>query len=108
MPQKEIPAKQTLSAVAQIFGKRVRPEWRSFKLHSEREPRQAPVQNERKYFSISELADRWRCSRGTVYNRLRTAGAQVFDPAPRGKRGRKAVSLDVVLEIEARHTKRLC
>src|SRR6266404_8594790 len=27
------------------------------------------------YFSIQELADRWRCSRGTVYNRLRAEGA---------------------------------
>ena len=36
------------------------------------------------YFSISELAQRWRCSRGTVYNRLRAVGAEVLDFAPRG------------------------
>jgi hypothetical protein len=28
------------------------------------------------YFSIPDLAKRWRCSRGTVYNRLRTHGAK--------------------------------
>lgn len=27
------------------------------------------VQNDPKYLSISQLADRWQCSRGTVYNR---------------------------------------
>ncbi len=60
------------------------------------------------YFSINELAARWRCSRGTVYNRLRAAGAKVLDFAPRGKRGKKAVAAAVVAEIEARQTKRLC
>jgi hypothetical protein len=59
------------------------------------------------FLSIAELARRWRCSRGTVYNRLRTAGAQVLDFAPRGKRGRKAVSLKTVLGIENQQTKRL-
>ncbi len=59
------------------------------------------------YFSIEELADRWRCSRGTVYNRLRAVGSQVLDFAPRGKRSRKAVALKTVLEIEKRQTKRL-
>jgi len=68
---------------------------------------QTPVQNDQKYVSISQLADRWQCSRGTVYNRLRAAHADVLDFAPRGKRSRKAVALDVVLAIEARYTKRL-
>jgi hypothetical protein len=68
---------------------------------------QTPVQAHQKYVSISQLADRWRCSRGSVYNRLRAAHADVLDFAPRGKRSRKAVALDVVLSIEARYTKRL-
>jgi hypothetical protein len=60
------------------------------------------------FYSILELAQRWRCSRGTVYNRLRAAGARVLDFAAAGKRGRKVVSTKVVFEIEARNTKRLC
>jgi hypothetical protein len=63
--------------------------------------------NPRDFFSISELARRWRCSRGTVYNRLRAVGAQVLDFASGGRRGRKAVSLKTVLEIENRKTKPL-
>jgi hypothetical protein len=61
-----------------------------------------------KYYSISELAQRWQCSRGTVYNRLRSVGAEVLDFASRGKKGRKVVSADGVLKIESRNTKRLC
>ncbi len=61
----------------------------------------------RDFLSIAELARRWRCSRGTVYNRLRAVGAQVLDFASRGKRGRKAVALKTVREIEDRQTKRL-
>lgn len=60
------------------------------------------------FFSILELAKRWRCSRGTVYNRLRAGGAKVLDFAAAGKRGRKVVATGIVLEIEARNTKRLC
>jgi predicted DNA-binding protein YlxM (UPF0122 family) len=59
------------------------------------------------YFSIQELANRWRCSRGTVYNRLRTVEAKVLDFSTAGKKSRKAVSAQVVLEIETRKTKRL-
>ncbi|HYL14133.1 MAG TPA: hypothetical protein VEV41_13910 [Terriglobales bacterium] len=72
----------------------------------EAEP-QAPVQGNRAFFTISELADRWQCSRGTVYNRLRSAGAKVLDFARSGKRGRKVVSSDLVHNLEARHTRRL-
>ena len=61
----------------------------------------------REYFSMAELADRWRCSRGTVYNRLRAAGAQVLDFAPRGKKGRKVVPAAIIKQIEARNTRRL-
>jgi hypothetical protein len=60
------------------------------------------------YFSIPDLAKRWRCSRGTVYNRLRAHGAKVLDFAPNGKRGKKVVAASTVLQLEARQTKRLC
>jgi len=60
------------------------------------------------FFSIQELATRWRCSRGTVYNRLRNMGAKVLDFAAPGKRGKKAVPASVVLEIESQRTRRLC
>ena len=59
------------------------------------------------YFSFAELAERWRCSRGTVYNRLRAVGAEVLDFAPRGKRGKKVIPVTAVLHIEQRRTKRL-
>ena len=59
------------------------------------------------YLSIQELAVRWRCSRGTVYNRLRAAKAKVLDFAPLGKKGRKVVSVDIVDAIEAGRMKRL-
>lgn len=66
-----------------------------------------PVQRGQEYFSIAELAQRWRCSRGTVYNRLRAVGAQVLDFAPRGKKGRKAVHIKTIIKIEQSKTKRL-
>lgn len=59
------------------------------------------------FLSIGELATRWRCSRGSVYNWLRASGAMVVDFAARGRRGRKAVPLAVVLQIEAKKMKRL-
>jgi hypothetical protein len=59
------------------------------------------------FFSIGELANRWRCSRGTVYNRLRGIGAKVLDFAAPGKKGKKAVSVAVVLQIESKKTKKL-
>src|SRR4051794_36632079 len=54
------------------------------------------------FLSMSELASRWRCSRGTVYNRLRAARAEVLDFAPPGKRGKKVVRITTVTEIENR------
>ena len=66
-----------------------------------------PLQPGQEYFSIAELAQRWRCSRGTVYNRLRAVGAQVLDFAPRGKKGRKAVHIKTIIKIEHSKTKRL-
>ncbi len=60
------------------------------------------------FISIHELANRWRCSRGTVYNRLRVEGAQVLDFAAPGKRGRKVIPIAVVFLMEERNMKRLC
>ena len=59
------------------------------------------------FYSISELADRWRCSRGTVYTRLRNGRALLLDFAPAGKKGRKVVPALVVSEIESRNMKQL-
>jgi hypothetical protein len=53
-----------------------------------------------KYFSIPELAERWRCSRGTVYNIIR--GEHVLDFAAPGRKGKKLVPVDVVFRIEKR------
>jgi hypothetical protein len=55
------------------------------------------------YFSISDLAGRWRCSRGSVYNRIR--GERVLDFAAPGRRGNKLVPADVVRRIEQRRMK---
>lgn len=52
----------------------------------------------RPYFSISDLAERWRCSRASVYNQIR--GEKVLDFATNGRKGHKLVPLDVVLKIE--------
>jgi hypothetical protein len=67
----------------------------------------ARTEKDSEFLSITELAMRWRCSRGSVYNWLRTAGAKVIDFAARGKRGRKAVPLAVVIQIEASKLKPL-
>lgn len=53
------------------------------------------------FYSIPELAIRWRCSRASVYNRLR--GEKVVDFAANGKKGHKLVPLEVVLKIERAH-----
>src|SRR5712692_6399952 len=88
--------------------------WQTFSLddllnHPERVESSSTVQPDRpEYLSIADLARRWRCSRGTVYNRLRAAGAKVLTFAPCGKRSKKGVSIDVVQQIETRNTRRLC
>jgi hypothetical protein len=66
-----------------------------------------PLQSHQEYFSFAELAERWRCSRGTVYNRLRRVRADVLDFAPRGKKGKKLVPAAIVFGIEAKHTRNL-
>jgi hypothetical protein len=50
------------------------------------------------FFSIPELATRWRCSRGTVYNMIR--GERVLDFASPGRRGKKLVPVEVIERIE--------
>jgi hypothetical protein len=60
------------------------------------------------FYSIRELAQRWKCSRGSVYNRLRAAGAKVVDFAATGKRGSKLIPSSVVREIEYRNLRRIC
>jgi len=50
------------------------------------------------YYSIPGLAERWCCSRASVYNRIR--GYEVLDFAAKGRKGHKVVPLRVVLEIE--------
>lgn len=67
----------------------------------------ARVHAQREFFSMAELADRWRCSRGTVYNRLRAAGAEVLDFAPPGRKGKKVVCVATVRRIEEKKSKRL-
>jgi hypothetical protein len=57
-----------------------------------------PVPDVRPFFSIRDLAERWRCSRGSVYSRIR--GEMVVDFAAKGKKGHKLVPLAVVLKIE--------
>lgn len=57
-----------------------------------------PVPDMRPFLSIQDLAERWRCSRGSVYNRIR--GEMVVDFAAKGKKGHKLVPLAVVLKIE--------
>ena len=58
-----------------------------------------PVLHAQPFFSIADLAERWRCSRGTVYNVLR--GQRVLDFARAGHKGKKLVPAEVVREIEA-------
>lgn len=57
-----------------------------------------PVPDMRPFFSIRDLAERWRCSRGSVYNQIR--GEKVVDFAANGRKGHKLVPLEVVLKIE--------
>jgi hypothetical protein len=53
------------------------------------------------FFSIPELAERWRCSRASVYNRIR--GEKVVDFAAIGRKGHKLIPPEVVLKIERTH-----
>ena len=73
---------------------------------SEAQLKKAP-ETTKEYFSIPELAERWRCSRGTVYNRLRACGAETLDFATRGKRGKKVIRAKTVFRIEEMRIRRL-
>lgn len=53
------------------------------------------------FYSIADLAARWRCSRGSVYNRLR--GEKVVDFAAIGRKGKKLVPAETVEKIESAH-----
>lgn len=61
-------------------------------------PSSLTVEETRPLFSIADLAERWRCSRASVYNRIR--GEKVVDFAAAGHKGHKLVPLEVVLKIE--------
>jgi hypothetical protein len=69
--------------------------------------RSCTAQLGQRYFSFAELAERWRCSRATVYNRLRGVGAQVLDFAAPGKKGKKVIPVRAVLQIEEKRMRRL-
>ena len=56
-------------------------------------------------FSIPDLAERWRCSRATVYNLLRGEEVVDFAPAP-GRKGHKLVTAETVRRIEERRVRR--
>lgn len=62
-----------------------------------------PVPHAQPFFSIADLAERWRCSRGTVYNVIR--GEKVLDFAAPGHRGKKLVPQEVVRRIEQKRTR---
>jgi len=64
---------------------------------------QEQLQIEPRYFSIPELAERWRCSRATIYNVIR--GEKALDFAAPGRKGRKLVPAEVVRKIEQRRTR---
>jgi hypothetical protein len=55
------------------------------------------------FFSIPELAMRWRMSRASVYNALR--GHRVLDFAAPGRRGHKLVPAETVRQIESKRLK---
>ncbi len=64
----------------------------------------APVTHQ-PFYSIPELAERWRCSRASVYNRIR--GKLVLDFAAKGQKGHRIVPAEVVLELERKLTRPL-
>ena len=51
------------------------------------------------YFSIPDLAARWRVSRSAVYGYLRSYQVLDFAPAP-GRKGHKLVAAETVRRIE--------
>jgi len=59
------------------------------------------------YFTIPQLASRWQCSRGSVYNTLRTFGARIVDLATPGKKGRKLIPVETVEKLERQRTTKM-
>jgi predicted DNA-binding protein YlxM (UPF0122 family) len=60
------------------------------------------------FYSIEELADRWICSRATVYAVLKETEFKVFDLAHGGKKkGPKRIPVAVVQKIEQSRMKTL-
>ena len=59
------------------------------------------------FYTIQQLAERWSCSRGTVYKVLRLTGTKVVDFAAKGRKGHKLVPVVAVKEIERRKLRRL-
>ncbi len=87
--------------------KRPGPLWRSFQARTRAvceanpRPQTPPVPGTKAYFSIPQLAERWCCSRASVYNMLR--GEKLFDFAANGHRSHKIVPAAVVSRIEESH-----
>jgi hypothetical protein len=50
------------------------------------------------FYTIPQLAERWHCSRASVYNVIR--GEKVLDFAASGRKGHKLVPLETVQKIE--------
>jgi hypothetical protein len=59
------------------------------------------------YFSVSQLADRWTCSRAQVYAVLRASAAKVLDIGEGKKRKKILVSAEVVARIEKARIERM-
>jgi hypothetical protein len=60
------------------------------------------------FFSVDDIAARWRCSRGTVYNRLRSAGAMCLDfSSKKQSRSKRSISRATVFQIEEKFSKRV-
>ena len=66
---------------------------------TESKPKVSASCDTQQFFSIPELAARWRCSRATVYNIIR--GERVLDFASPGHRGKKLVPAETVAKIES-------
>ena len=58
------------------------------------------------FYSIQDLAARWRCSRGTVYNVLRDSESKLLDLSD-GKKGKRLIPAAVVEHIEQARMKPL-
>jgi hypothetical protein len=66
------------------------------------------VNSPQTHFTIAQVAARWQCSRGTVYNTLRTFGAKIVNLAPPGKKkGRKLVPVETLERLERQRTTKM-